>query len=153
MTSLFRSAFAEVISPFLRRPPQLQVAALCYRDGKDGREVMLITSSKGRWILPKGWPVDGLGAAEAAIQEAWEEGGVQKATTNPEAIGSYSSLKQFNSGATANCETSVYTARVFKLANDYPEADRRKRRWVSPQIAAEMVTDDGLRDILLEFSD
>lgn len=151
MTSLFRSAFAEVIAPFLRRPPQLQVAALCYRDGKDGREVLLVTSSRGRWILPKGWPIDGLNASEAAVHEAWEEGGVKKADADPDAIGSYASLKRYNSGAQASCETSVYAARAIKVANDFPEADRRKRRWVSPQVAADMVDDEGLRDILRDF--
>ena len=35
----------------------LQYAALPWRDGSAGREVLLVTSrDTGRWVVPKGWP-------------------------------------------------------------------------------------------------
>ena len=58
-------------------PEGQQVAALCYRFEKKALRVLLITSrDTGRWVLPKGWMMGGMTAADAAAQEAWEEAGV-----------------------------------------------------------------------------
>src|SRR5690606_14649191 len=49
-----------------RRPVREQYGALCYRVKKKSPtvEVLLITSrDTGRWIIPKGWPMDGKTAA------------------------------------------------------------------------------------------
>jgi hypothetical protein len=49
------------------RPSFTQVAALCLRDGPDGTEVLLIqTLTRKLWMIPKGWPIDGLTLSEAA---------------------------------------------------------------------------------------
>ena len=43
-----------------------QFAALCYRMKASRCEVLLITSRRtGRWIIPKGWPEDGLTPADS----------------------------------------------------------------------------------------
>ena len=35
-----------------------QFGALCWRAGKSGAEVLLISSREtGRWVIPKGWPM------------------------------------------------------------------------------------------------
>ena len=73
MMSMTRSAFADTLLSLFRRPPVLQLAALCHRKTKRGREVLLITSSHGRWILPKGWPIEGKSSRETALAEAWVE--------------------------------------------------------------------------------
>jgi 8-oxo-dGTP pyrophosphatase MutT (NUDIX family) len=133
----------------LRRPKRIQVAALCYRDTEAGKDVLLITSrDTGRWIVPKGWPIDGLNGAQAALQEAWEEAGVTDAEIQPEAIGTYDYVKELNSGGKAQVETQVYLARVDVLASEYPEVDERTRRWVAPATAVGMVQEQGLKDIL-----
>jgi hypothetical protein len=78
MNKQFQKAWSELLSPFLRRPKRLQVAALCYKQANDtdDKEILLVTSrDTGRWIIPKGWPIDGKNASEAALQEAWEEAG------------------------------------------------------------------------------
>jgi hypothetical protein len=55
-----------------------QVAALCWRKRKDGVEVMLVTSRETRrWVIPKGWPMEGLTDYNAARREALEEAGVE----------------------------------------------------------------------------
>ena len=39
-----------------------QFAALPWRDAGHGIEVLLISSrGTGRWVIPKGWPIKGLG--------------------------------------------------------------------------------------------
>ncbi|MEY1556528.1 NUDIX hydrolase [Yoonia sp. R2331] len=146
-----KSVLADTLGPLLRRPPALQLAALCHRDTPQGREVLLVTSSHGRWILPKGWPIDGLDGGETALQEAWEEAGVKKGKVSKTPVGSFQSIKRFDSGQEVPCETSVYAVKVKDVANDYPEADRRERKWVPVDQAADIVDDDGLRAILTAF--
>ena len=45
----------------------------------------------------------------------------------------------------------VILAAVEKLKSDFPEADERTRTWVSPDEAAEMVQEKGLRKLLRDF--
>ena len=48
-----------------------QFAALCYRMHKGKPEILLITSRRTqRWIIPKGWPQDGMRPAQSAAIEA-----------------------------------------------------------------------------------
>ncbi len=56
-------------------PVPLQVAAVCYRRRRSGVEFLLIRSSGGRWIFPKGGTDSALSNCEAAAREAWEEAG------------------------------------------------------------------------------
>lgn len=139
------------------RPVHSQLAALCWRPVKgagkdeDGREVLLVTSSTGRWILPKGWPIDNKTAAETALTEAWEEGGVKKGKVSRRPLGNFMALKTTASGDAEPCLLRVFAVRVQKTVDDFPEADQRNRIWVSPQEAAALVDEDGLREILAKF--
>jgi len=152
MTRFFRTAWSEFLDPFFRRPKRLQVAALCYRRRKSGKEVLLITSrDTGRWILPKGWPIDGLDEAGSALQEAWEEAGVKDGRIANDPIGTFDYQKRFNGGAEATCRTQVFPIEVDKLAREFPERQERKRKWVSPAKAADMVEEPQLRDMLRGF--
>ena len=152
MTSTLIKAWQEMLRPIFLRPKRVQVAALCYRQTDSGKEVLLITSrDTGRWILPKGWPIDGLNGAESALREAWEEAGVKTARIEGAPIGQYEYLKGLDTGGTAPVETQVYLTRVTELAAEYPECSERKRRWVTPKEAANMVNEPGLQDILRAF--
>ena len=151
MTSVLNAIWSGTIQPMLRRPKALQLAALCHRTTERGVEVLLVTSSSGRWILPKGWPIDGMSAAQAASVEAWEEGGIKRADYCNDAIGTLQTQKTYDSGLTIPTETMVYDLAVKEVANDYPEADKRDRIWVSPAKAAEMVDDVALRQLLVNY--
>ncbi|WP_435139083.1 NUDIX hydrolase [Pseudopelagicola sp. nBUS_19] len=149
MSHAIKRALSRVVTPMLRRPKRLQVAALCLRASGSKKEVLLITSRQTkRWVLPKGWPIDGLDAPGAALQEAWEEAGVKEATINPEAVGMYEYSKRLKGGARVQVEVQVYKTNVDKLVDVFPEADERNRKWVSLDKAAEMVNEPGLREIL-----
>lgn len=149
MTGALKKAWTEMVLPLIQRPKRVQVAALCYRTDDTGKKVLLITSrGTGRWILPKGWPIDGLNGAEAALQEAWEEAGVKEAEIGSKAIGQYEFVKGMDSGGEVPVQTHVYLAQVHTLADDYPEVSQRKRKWVTPAEAARMVDEPGLRKIL-----
>jgi hypothetical protein len=133
-------------------PPLTQLAALCWRAlPGGGREVLLVTSSNGRWILPKGWPIGGQTAVRTALTEAWEEGGVKKARALRRPVGSYMATKITADGDALPCLHKVYAVEVHKTVDDFPERDRRERLWLSPAAAADLVQEEGLKDILRRF--
>jgi 8-oxo-dGTP pyrophosphatase MutT (NUDIX family) len=150
MTHVFKRAWADMIMPILQRPKRVQVAALCYRDTPQGKSVLLITSQgTGRWIVPKGWPIDGLDGPGSALQEAWEEAGVTRADIDTDSIGFYNYDKGLDGGHSVQVEAKVYLTRVRELSEDYPESDVRKRAWFTPAEAAERVAEPELKEILL----
>lgn len=152
MVNLIKSAWKDFVQPMVQRPARVQVAAICYSGKGDDRKVLMITSRETkRWILPKGWPIDGLAANAAAAQEAWEEAGVKAATIASEPIGSYDYDKRLDSGATVPCIAQVYAIEVDHLEDQFPEADERTRKWVTSKDAAQMVDEPGLQAILHNF--
>lgn len=152
MVDFLKKAWREVLQPMLQRPKRLQVAALCYRTDAAGKKVLLVTSrGTGRWILPKGWPIDGLDAGQAALQEAWEEAGVRKGSVEARAIGTYTYDKTLDEGWSIEIETLVYPVEVEDLRKKFPEAHQRERRWVAPAEAANMVREPELQSILRDL--
>lgn len=142
-------ALVSIIEPVFRRPEFIQAAALCLREGKKGREVLLVSSlTSGRWILPKGWPMKNRTLAGAALQEAWEEAGViGKADETPVGFFTYEKLR--GGGIPVSCRVEVFNIAVADLARDYPERARRKRKWMSPEAAAAAVDEPELKTLLL----
>ncbi|TMV09761.1 NUDIX hydrolase [Ruegeria sediminis] len=152
MNDAIRTAWEEVVRPLILRPKRVQVAALCLRQAAEENEVLLITSrGRGRWIVPKGWPIDGLDGPESALREAWEEAGVRKGDVSRQPVGQYSYEKFFNDGSAQTIVTNVYRVQVTKLEKKYPEAKQRKRRWVSAGEAANLVSEPELKEILRGF--
>ena len=140
---------ADAVHPMLRRPPPMQVAALCRRrPPAGGMEVLLITSrGTGRWVLPKGWPMRGRSLPEAAAQEAWEEAGVRGVVADTR-LGSYAAEKQTEGGLPIPCRVEVYALEVTETCEEYPEAGKRTLRWMTPAEAAERVREPELRALL-----
>lgn len=126
----------------------VQVGALCLRNKKGVQEVLLVKSSRGRWIVPKGWPMDGLTDREAAKIEAWEEAGVMKGKVSKAPIGGYATEKRFDDGRRVPCQVNVYRIDVKDMVKRYPEAGMRKRKWMSLKKAAKNVDDLGLKLLL-----
>ena len=152
MTNALKKAFNSVLVPLLQRPRRLQVAALCLRERKDYREVLLVTSrDTGRWVLPKGWPIRGMDAPGSALQEAWEEAGVREANMNTSPVGSYGYDKRLDSGLELPVEVKVYEAQVTDMADKFPESDERTRKWVRPEEAAKMVNEPELQALLRDI--
>lgn len=132
------------------RQPAMQVAALCV--DPTTRKVLMITSrGTGRWIIPKGWPMAGLSLAEAALQEAWEEAGV--IASPGQEIGRYHYEKMQDHGFGIPVEVHVFLTEVESLGDDFPEAGRRERSWVTPAEAATMVAEPELAAILRNLGD
>ncbi|WP_420003452.1 NUDIX hydrolase [Arenibacterium sp. LLYu02] len=152
MQKTLRKLWSQTLLPMLSRPVRLQVAALCWREGATGREVLLVTSrGTGRWVIPKGWPMAGKTSAQSAAQEAWEEAGVRKGYFTDVPLGSYHYGKRLDSGAVEPLETLVYAVEVTELRDDFPEADQRNRQWFPPKEAARLVDEPELSAILSRF--
>lgn len=128
-----------------------QFAALCYRIKASKVQVLMITSrGSQRWIIPKGWPIDGKTPAGSAVQEAWEEAGV-KGRSDGRCLGLYSYAKLNDGDEDLPCVAMVYAVLVRSLEKQYPEAGQRKRKWVSRKAAAKMVDEPELARILMDF--
>jgi len=148
----FRSpALADLLRAFLPVPRVRQYAALCHRGGPGAREILLISSSRGHWILPKGWLIEGQSGGDTALQEAWEEAGVKNGRLTRSPLATYETIKRKNDGTELPCDMTVYAVEVTEISDDFPEAGWRERRWVDPDTARRLVTDDGLRAVLADF--
>lgn len=137
----------------VRRPPRQQYAALCYRisKGSNTPEILLLTSRETRrWVIPKGWPMDGKDAYKVAEREAYEEAGV-KGDIGQDSIGHFHYDKKLRSGLVVTCRVEVYPLKVEKLISDFPEKDERDLSWFSPAEAAELVNEPELKQLILEF--
>jgi len=128
-----------------------QVAALPWRRCAGGEiEILLITSrTSRRWLIPKGWPIAGKSAAEAALQEAFEEAGV-RGETNVVPFGSYRYEKLLKDGTLLPCQVTVYAMDVRQELDDWPELEERERRWLSLAEAAGMIHEPHLQRLLRE---
>ncbi len=133
-----------------KRAIRTQFGALCYRVHEGKLQFLLITSrGTGRWIIPKGWPMDGETPAGAAATEAWEEAGVT-GKLNHDVLGFYAYDKGF-AGDRMPCVVAVFPLKVKKMAQEFPEAGQRKRKWVGRKKAAAMVREPELRAIIQGF--
>ena len=128
-----------------------QFGALCWRAEKGDVQVVLVTSRRTRrWVIPKGWPVDGATPAEAAAREAYEEAGVEGRASDI-CLGIYSYTKIIEDEEALPCVVAVFPVKVKKVHRDWPERRERKRKWVSVRKAAAMVDTPELRRLLREF--
>lgn len=127
-----------------------QFAALCWRI-KDGKlQICLVTSrTRGRWILPKGWPMHKQTPAAAAATEAYEEAGLSGKAYDT-CLGAYSYVKPLGDGK-APVITLVYPLQVEKIHKKWPEKRQRRRKWFSQRKAAQKLSEPGLQKIVATF--
>ncbi len=120
-----------------------QSGVIPYRimDGKI--EVMLITSSGSkRWVIPKGLIEPNMTPEDSAAKEAWEEAGVL-GLVFPNLMGTY---EYYKSGCT--WQVDVFLLQVETVLDNWPEAYKRKRQWVSIPKAIKRVDEPELKLIL-----
>tara|TARA_R110002124_G_scaffold63350_8_gene172957 strand:- start:861 stop:1334 length:474 start_codon:yes stop_codon:yes gene_type:complete len=132
-------------------PRAIQVAALPWRLLDDAPQVMLVTSRRSRrWLLPKGWQIEGKDLAQSALTEAFEEAGVL-GTISSQPIGSYRYLKQFDNGHSIPSQALVFGLAVTQELTDWPEIRQRSRAWFSLEDAAAQVQAPGLAQMLRQL--
>lgn len=126
-----------------------QVAAIPVRVGDDGSLGVLLVTSRdtGRWVVPKGWPMKGRTAFEAAAQEAREEAGVV-GRIGRKPVGSYVYFKR-QAGFFEVCEVDVFLLQVERQLKTWREKGQRQARWCTVDEAASLVDEPGLRAMIL----
>jgi 8-oxo-dGTP pyrophosphatase MutT (NUDIX family) len=135
--------------PAPSRGSKTQVAALCWRQAAT-LEILLVTTLRSRrWILPKGWPQEGLTLAQSAAAEALEEAGVT-GEVSAEPVGRYHYLKDKN-GSALPCAVEIFPLLVTGQREAWPEKGKRELLWLSTDKAATRVVEQGLKRILLDF--
>jgi 8-oxo-dGTP pyrophosphatase MutT (NUDIX family) len=138
----------------LQRPPRQQYAALCFRVRKKqaGQLEMLVMTSRdtGRWVIPKGWPMEGKKAHAVAEREAYEEAGV-KGKVAKEPLGYFHYRKTLSNGMKVPVRVQVHALEVEDMLKTFPEKGSRKLEWVSCEEAARRVNEPELKDLILQF--
>jgi 8-oxo-dGTP pyrophosphatase MutT (NUDIX family) len=130
---------------------RMQVAALPLRWDGDKLRVLLITSRETRrWVMPKGWPMNGRKSWQAAEIEALEEAGVT-GRISQEPIGTYSYHKVLDDGSKVPVKVQLFPLYVRKLRRRWKERRERKRHWFSIKGAAKAVNEPDLEALLLSI--
>ena len=130
-----------------------QVGALPIRF-VDGRpEVLLLTSrERGRWVIPKGWPMKGREPHMTAAIEAREEAGLEGKIEKTK-IGAFHYQKRLKNGAVIPCRVDVFPMRVLRQAKHWPEQGQRVTQWFDYADAAEEVSETELKTLILAFGE
>ena len=115
---------------------------------EDGILIALITSRRrGRWILPKGWPIKDRSLPASAAQEALEEAGcLGQIAMAP--CGSFKYQKATAKGYDIESTVEVYPLKVCYQCLDWRERRERNLEWVSLGQAASLVDEMELRHLL-----
>ena len=125
-----------------------QSGVIPYRIREGSAEVMIITtSSKKHWTIPKGHIEKGYSASESAAKEAFEEAGIEGTIIKPN-VGSYTLKKQGRLH-----QVKVFLFHVTLELEKWPEKKMRKRKWVSLKKAGKKVYAKGLKQLLKDLPD
>ena len=125
-----------------------QSAVIPFQVKNNRIKILLITSLKTKqWIFPKGIIEKHLTPQESALHEAAEEAGVEGEVLNIN-LGEYSYLKWGGI-----CEVEVYPLHVTRILKDWPEADMRRRKWVSIDKATNLIKKKEILNLLKKFED
>ena len=130
--------FPDVFSKTFRDRPAYyyqQSSVIPYRITDNAVEILLIKSSgRKHWVIPKGIVEPGLSKQESAAKEAFEEAGIEGVVEH-EALGEYQYIKWG-----ASCSATVYPMCVVRELDekDWKES-HRTRKWMTLAKAAEKI--------------
>jgi 8-oxo-dGTP pyrophosphatase MutT (NUDIX family) len=116
-----------------------QVAAVCYRVRKSGIEFLLVQTSGGRWIFPKGSAEPGLTHAQAAALEAFEEAGVH-GRMEEKSFTQYIRPQKGSDSSAIRTTVNVHLCEVLWL--DPPQEAGRNPTWFSVDKAKRRLQED-----------
>ena len=141
------------VGPHPRTQPseRRQVAALPWRRGVVGIEILLVTSRETRrWVTPKGGRMAGKTDAESAAQEALEEAGIEGVTTEAP-IGTFRYLKVLKRRAPRWCVVGLHALEVRVEHPVWHEQAQRERAWLSRDEAVRRVDEPDLKALIAAF--
>jgi 8-oxo-dGTP pyrophosphatase MutT (NUDIX family) len=135
-----------------KKSSSVQVAALPFRVNGTALEILLVTSKHNRrWIVPKGWPVEGGAPQACAAREALEEAGVS-GDVERIPIGFFHYFKTLKRNVIVPCKVVVFPLRVTRWRKTWAEGDARDRRWCSIDEAVAAVAEPELRRLIRKFA-
>jgi phosphohistidine phosphatase len=133
-----------------RRPAYYynQSAVIPFRLRRGKPEILVIYSSNRKhWVVPKGIMDPGLSARESAAKEAWEEAGVEGRVYD-ESLGAYT-CKKWGAG----CRVEVFAMEVIHLVPEKKwEESHRGREWVTPKQAAKRLKQKELTPMVMALA-
>ncbi len=143
LTRLIRRPAAD---PVLEGEAPRQSGAIPYTI-VDGQVVFLLVTSRrtGRWIFPKGAPIEGLNPREVAQREALEEAGVE-GDIDQEPIGSYRTVK-VKGVRRVGIEVDMYPLAVHTQLEEWAEKGQRHRHWALLVEAKRLLSDPLLAEL------
>jgi len=96
-----------------------------YRENAEGKiEFLIVSTSRGKWVFPKGNLIKRLGPSRTAQLEAYEEAGIAGSISSSPYSTRVGSTKFF-----------FYPLKVSRIFKDWPESTFRARKWVLPKEA------------------
>jgi 8-oxo-dGTP pyrophosphatase MutT (NUDIX family) len=129
---------SEVVSSESDAPRQS--GAIPYKIVGNQVAFLLVTSRRtGRWIFPKGAPIEGLTPREVAIREAMEEAGVE-GVADERPIGAYRTVKVKGVRRTT-LDVDMYPLAVETQHEEWTEKGQRHRHWVLLPEAKRLLSD------------
>lgn len=129
-----------------------QLAALPYIVDQNRPTILLVTSRKSvNWIIPKGWPKEGMPDRELVALEAYEEAGLS-GTVGHNPVGLYTHPVGSKTGLIEYCRVEVYPFLVEYHYVDWPEKGQRKHTWLDRDVAAKLIKQEDLANIIASFS-
>ncbi|MCE2925048.1 MAG: NUDIX hydrolase [Phycisphaeraceae bacterium] len=135
-----------------RQRRQTKVGCACFRIDTQGvLRILLITSARGAWIIPKGTVEEGQSPEAAALQEAWEEAGVHGWIMG-QTLGTWLYARADAHNNARHDAVPVLPVWIDELAKVWPEDHKRQRRWSSLREALELIQDEGLRRVLITLA-
>ena len=121
----------------------LQSGVIPLRLGKEGIEILLVTTSSGRhWTIPKGHIEKGMTPSASAAKEAFEEAGITGVILKP-ALGFYWYEKR-----NSDYRVKVFLMKVTKEDARWPEKKRRRRKWRPLAKAVKKLRHKALKQLL-----
>lgn len=120
------------------------VAAYCYKGKGADHKVLLITSTTGRWLIPKGQPELDRSNKEIAMSEAWEEAGVRGELSGKS--------KDFLIERGQLSMWKIFPVKIKELSEKWPEKKYRKRRLLDPAEAAAKIDNPDLAKTILKLA-
>lgn len=157
LLNIVRSGYGADVSRGGEVAVPIQSGALPWRvkRGKKSRtaEVLLVTGRRsGRWMIPKGWPVEGKSLADSAAQEAFEEAGI-KGKVDPRPIGTFRHVKQHLLFGRMEVDIQVHPLAVKRELGEWPERGERTRKWFRVEEAAERVDSEELKGLIVRLGE
>jgi 8-oxo-dGTP pyrophosphatase MutT (NUDIX family) len=112
-------------------------------------EVLLLTSrDTGRWIIPKGNIEGTQSAPDAALQEAFEEAGLEGSVIGSGPLGFYTYFKKLKSGEQRPASVEVFLMRAEQQRKKWPEKRERKMAWLPVADAIARIEEPGVIPLL-----